>query len=70
MKLTVIWDVATRCLAESDRRFRGAYCLHLSIPEMPFNLCETTRRSISEDGHLCDQTVLQQLPVVSNDVSS
>jgi hypothetical protein len=27
-KMTVFWDVALCSLAENDRRFRGAYCLH------------------------------------------
>jgi hypothetical protein len=29
MKLTVFWDVASCSLVAFDRRFRGAYCLHL-----------------------------------------
>jgi hypothetical protein len=28
MKITVFWDVAACCLVETDRRFRGVYCLH------------------------------------------
>jgi hypothetical protein len=27
-KMTVVWDVARCSLVETDRRFRGAYCLH------------------------------------------
>jgi hypothetical protein len=26
--LTDFWDAAPRSLVETDRRFRGAYCLH------------------------------------------
>jgi hypothetical protein len=29
MKMTVFWDVAPCSLVEVDRRFRGAYCLHI-----------------------------------------
>jgi hypothetical protein len=28
MKMTVIWDVALCSLIETDRHFRGFYCLH------------------------------------------
>jgi hypothetical protein len=28
MKMAVLWDVAPCSLVETDRRFRGAYCLH------------------------------------------
>jgi hypothetical protein len=28
MKMTVFWDIAPCRLAEIDRHFRGAYCLH------------------------------------------
>jgi hypothetical protein len=30
VKMTVLWDVATCCLVDIDRLFRGAYCLHHS----------------------------------------
>jgi hypothetical protein len=29
MKIIVFWDVAPSSLAETDRRFRGTYCLPL-----------------------------------------
>jgi hypothetical protein len=28
MKMDVFWDVASYSLIDTDRRFRGAYCLH------------------------------------------
>jgi hypothetical protein len=28
MKMAVFWDVTQRILTETDRCFRGAYCLH------------------------------------------
>jgi len=30
--VTVFWDVVPRSLLESDRRFRGPYCLHFKHP--------------------------------------
>jgi hypothetical protein len=30
MKMTAFWDIAS-CSLEVDRRFRGAYCLHLYV---------------------------------------
>jgi hypothetical protein len=28
MKMAVFWDIAPCSLVDTDRRFRGAYCLH------------------------------------------
>jgi hypothetical protein len=28
LKMTVFWDVAPCSLAETDRHFRGVYCIH------------------------------------------
>jgi hypothetical protein len=37
------WDIAPCSVVEVDRRFRGAYCLHL-IPELVIILNVRTRR--------------------------
>jgi len=39
----VFWDVAPCSFVESDRRFRGTYCLHHQ---------DIAQRNIPEDGHL------------------
>jgi hypothetical protein len=54
MNTTAFWDVAP-CSLETDRRFRGAYCLMVeakSTSEASMNFYETTRRKISEESHL------------------
>jgi hypothetical protein len=51
--MTVFWYVALCSLVETDWRFRGAYCLHLQSNETLVNFCQTTRRNIPEDSHLC-----------------
>jgi hypothetical protein len=65
MKMTAFWDTAPYSVAEIDRRFRDAYCLHyqgstqviavmeaVGISETSVNFHETTRRSIPEGCHL------------------
>jgi hypothetical protein len=59
IKLTVFWDVAPCSPVETDRRFRGAYCLWaalmmeaVSTSETSVNFYETTRSNIPEDSHL------------------
>jgi hypothetical protein len=42
--VTVFWDVAPCSLVETDRRFRGAYCLHHQGDDLP--------HIIPEDSHL------------------
>jgi hypothetical protein len=57
--MTVFWNVARCSLVETDRRFRGAYCLHhlpddgavRASPRL-VNFYETTPRNIPEDCHL------------------
>jgi hypothetical protein len=58
--MAVFWDVAPCSLAEIDRRFRGAYCLHhqdlimeaVSTSETLISFYETARRNIQEDRYL------------------
>jgi hypothetical protein len=58
LKMTVFWDVESCKLIETDRRFRGVYCLisvtmeAINASEMSANFYKTIRRNISEDGHL------------------
>jgi hypothetical protein len=62
MTKTVFWVVATCCLVQIYRRFRGAYCLHnqgndecsehlWNVGKLPYT-CKTTRRNNPEDSHL------------------
>jgi hypothetical protein len=37
LKIIVLWDVASCCLVEVYRRFRGASCLHHQGDESPPN---------------------------------
>jgi len=30
LKITALWDTVP-CIVEVDRRFRGAYCLHIGV---------------------------------------
>jgi hypothetical protein len=39
--ITVLWDVALRNLVETDRRFRGVYCLHQAMTK--------SREKVGED---------------------
>jgi hypothetical protein len=59
--MTIFWDIAPCSLVETDRRFRGAYCLHYQNDEMmeavrtsqkTINFYQTTRRNIPEDSHI------------------
>jgi hypothetical protein len=49
----LFWDAAPCSLAEIDRRFRGANCLHYKTFMMEaVSSYQTTRHSISEENHL------------------
>jgi hypothetical protein len=54
--MAVFWDTAPCTLADIDRRFRGAYCLHrqgdLIASETSVNIHQATRRNNPEDSHL------------------
>jgi hypothetical protein len=56
MKVAVFWYVAPYSLAEIDRRFRGAYCLHHQ-GDKAASICETTRRNIPEDSRLHSNSI-------------
>jgi hypothetical protein len=76
MKMAVFWDVAPCSLVDTDRRFRGAYCLHhqglitlmmdaVSSSETLVNIYQTTRSNFSEDSHLYKCLFLFVGPCVS-----
>jgi hypothetical protein len=61
MKMSIFRDVALCSMVETDRRFRGAYCLHhqgalvmeaLSTSETSVDFYHTARRNIPEESHL------------------
>jgi hypothetical protein len=70
MMMTVLRDIALCILVESDRSFRGAYCLHHQGDESVIALMieavrtsdtsahfyQNTRRNIPEDSHFHDKT--------------
>jgi hypothetical protein len=55
VKITVFWDVASCSLADTDRCFKGTYCLNhhddeaVRSSETSVNFYETTRHNIPED---------------------
>jgi hypothetical protein len=51
IKAKMFRDVAPCSLVNSDRRFRGAYCLH-QASETSFSIYQTIQRNIPEDSHL------------------
>jgi hypothetical protein len=57
IKMIVLCNIAPCSLVDNDRRFRGTYYLHhpddeISVSEPSVNFYDTTKRSISEYGHL------------------
>jgi hypothetical protein len=45
MKMSVFWDVAPYGLADTDRRFGGAYCLHHQDDHKNVKTPHNSRRS-------------------------
>jgi hypothetical protein len=60
MKVTVFWDVASRSLVETDRRFvLTASTINIALMmqavsscKTSVNFCEAARRNILQDSHL------------------
>jgi hypothetical protein len=44
LKITALWDTVP-CIVEVDRRFRGAYCLHIDILQRDYMALYTRKLS-------------------------
>jgi hypothetical protein len=54
LKMTVFWNVVPSSMLDTDRYFRGAYCLHSdekSLSETSVSIYQNTWCNISEDSH-------------------